>query len=73
MSLPSSPLYDYKRLDPIKKNRSSTTSNKLENLLLPVNINNNNKQQIHHQRNHCQSCGTDSSPEWRRGPTGHKT
>jgi hypothetical protein len=24
-------------------------------------------------RIHCQSCGTDSSPEWRRGPTGHKT
>ncbi|KAI9359793.1 hypothetical protein BD770DRAFT_409495 [Pilaira anomala] len=80
VSLPSSPLYDYKRLDPIKKNRSSTTFNKLENLLLPVNINNNNnnnnnnkQQHIHHQRNHCQSCGTDSSPEWRRGPTGHKT
>ncbi|KAI8364053.1 hypothetical protein BD560DRAFT_403448 [Blakeslea trispora] len=27
----------------------------------------------HHLRNCCQSCGTDSSPEWRRGPTGHKT
>ncbi|OBZ91261.1 hypothetical protein A0J61_00667 [Choanephora cucurbitarum] len=24
-------------------------------------------------RHCCQSCGTDSSPEWRRGPTGHKT
>ncbi|KAI8988748.1 hypothetical protein BDB01DRAFT_848874 [Pilobolus umbonatus] len=23
--------------------------------------------------NHCQSCGTASSPEWRRGPSGHKT
>ncbi|KAI8069743.1 uncharacterized protein B0P05DRAFT_550659 [Gilbertella persicaria] len=33
---------------------------------------NSNKQQ-QYQRNHCQSCGTDSSPEWRRGPTGHKT
>ncbi|KAJ2765869.1 hypothetical protein IWQ56_003929 [Coemansia nantahalensis] len=21
----------------------------------------------------CKSCGTDSSPEWRKGPTGHKT
>jgi hypothetical protein len=21
----------------------------------------------------CESCGTDSSPEWRRGPSGHKT
>ncbi|KAJ1815147.1 hypothetical protein LPJ56_002763 [Coemansia sp. RSA 2599] len=21
----------------------------------------------------CRSCGTDSSPEWRKGPTGHKT
>lgn len=21
----------------------------------------------------CQSCGTQSSPEWRRGPSGHKT
>lgn len=46
----------------------------LENLLLP---NNSDKQQqylsSHHPKHHCQSCGTDSSPEWRRGPTGHKT
>ncbi|KAI9262577.1 hypothetical protein EDC94DRAFT_608529 [Helicostylum pulchrum] len=71
VSLPSSPLYDYKRLDPIRKNRSSTTtttittSNKLENLLSPVHK--------PPQKNQCQSCGTSSSPEWRRGPTGHKT
>ncbi|KAI9027424.1 GATA zinc finger-domain-containing protein [Phycomyces nitens] len=24
-------------------------------------------------KNLCESCGTDSSPEWRRGPSGHKT
>ncbi|KAG2232212.1 hypothetical protein INT48_003902 [Thamnidium elegans] len=36
-----------------------------ENLLSPIH-----KQP---QKNHCQSCGTSSSPEWRRGPTGHKT
>ncbi|KAL9552803.1 hypothetical protein MBANPS3_003597 [Mucor bainieri] len=46
----------------------------LENLLLPTN---SDKQQqylnSHHPKHHCQSCGTDSSPEWRRGPTGHKT
>ncbi|RUP47430.1 hypothetical protein BC936DRAFT_145745 [Jimgerdemannia flammicorona] len=24
-------------------------------------------------KKYCESCGTDSSPEWRRGPTGHKT
>ncbi|KAF7721789.1 hypothetical protein EC973_004114, partial [Apophysomyces ossiformis] len=24
-------------------------------------------------KNICESCGTDSSPEWRRGPSGHKT
>ncbi|KAG0184410.1 hypothetical protein DFQ28_011191 [Apophysomyces sp. BC1034] len=24
-------------------------------------------------KNYCESCGTDSSPEWRRGPSGHKT
>lgn len=46
----------------------------LENLLLP---NNSDKQQqylsSHHPKHHCQSCGTESSPEWRRGPTGHKT
>ncbi|GAA5808059.1 hypothetical protein MFLAVUS_001441 [Mucor flavus] len=65
VSLPSSPLYDYKRPDPIRKNRSSTTSNKLENLLSPIHK--------PPQKNHCQSCGTSSSPEWRRGPTGHKT
>ncbi|KAI9490773.1 hypothetical protein BDB00DRAFT_790018 [Zychaea mexicana] len=23
--------------------------------------------------NRCESCGTDSSPEWRKGPSGHKT
>ncbi|GAN05162.1 conserved hypothetical protein [Mucor ambiguus] len=46
----------------------------LENLLLP---NSSDKQQQYsssqHSKHHCQSCGTDSSPEWRRGPTGHKT
>lgn len=26
-----------------------------------------------HQVNHCESCGTTSSPEWRKGPSGHKT
>ncbi|KAI8148296.1 hypothetical protein BJV82DRAFT_261764 [Fennellomyces sp. T-0311] len=24
-------------------------------------------------QNRCESCGTDSSPEWRKGPSGHKT
>ncbi|CAO0793226.1 unnamed protein product [Mucor circinelloides] len=47
----------------------------LENLLL---LPNSDKQQQyvsshHHHKHHCQSCGTESSPEWRRGPTGHKT
>ena len=26
-----------------------------------------------HHVNHCESCGTTSSPEWRKGPSGHKT
>ncbi|KAI7895736.1 uncharacterized protein EV154DRAFT_494767 [Mucor mucedo] len=84
-SLPSPPLYNVKRSlsaeyqypkriqyqyggkPPPQRKHSAPT--KLENLLSPVN----KQQQQYHHRNHCQSCGTDSSPEWRRGPTGHKT
>jgi hypothetical protein len=61
---------------PIVRNRSSSAAIKLENLLSPVIHNNNNSNKYHHpyhHRNQCQSCGTNSSPEWRRGPTGHKT
>ncbi|KAI8324750.1 hypothetical protein GQ54DRAFT_295920 [Martensiomyces pterosporus] len=28
---------------------------------------------IEPEKKTCKSCGTDSSPEWRKGPTGHKT
>jgi hypothetical protein len=55
---------------------TTTTSKsiiKLENLLLPTPPTSNMMTIMKHQRNQCQSCGTDSSPEWRRGPTGHKT
>lgn len=46
----------------------------LENLLLPTQQHNSDKQQQYNSnKHHCQSCGTESSPEWRRGPTGHKT
>lgn len=77
-SAPSSPIRKHRT-----NNNNSTTkqsSIKLESLLIPVthqqhsNNNNNNQPQYQlHQRNQCQSCGTSSSPEWRRGPTGHKT
>lgn len=59
--------YEYGGLP--NSNTKHSAPNKLENLLSPVN----KQQQQYHHRNHCQSCGTDSSPEWRRGPTGHKT
>ncbi|CAO3617063.1 unnamed protein product [Mucor hiemalis] len=64
---------------PIRKHHTNTTKQsaiKLESLLIPVTHSDNNNNQPQYQlqqRNQCQSCGTNSSPEWRRGPTGHKT
>lgn len=68
---------------PVVRNSNSnikrSSAIKLEHLLSSVihDTPTNNKQLFHHHqhtaRNQCQSCGTDSSPEWRRGPTGHKT
>lgn len=74
-SAPSSPIR--KPVHRANPSHSATTmgakhsSIKLESLLLPIPAPSPPPQPP--KRNQCQSCGTESSPEWRRGPTGHKT
>ncbi|KAI8990820.1 hypothetical protein BDF20DRAFT_996821 [Mycotypha africana] len=50
---------------------SSSKDNLQQHSLFPT-IPNRNKLYIP-SRNYCQNCGTSSSPEWRKGPSGHKT
>ncbi|GBB98806.1 hypothetical protein RclHR1_03330003 [Rhizophagus clarus] len=52
-----------------RNNNNNNNSNNNNNNNTNNNNNNNNVQGV----KKCESCHTSSSPEWRRGPTGHKT
>ncbi|KAI7901558.1 uncharacterized protein BX663DRAFT_513277 [Cokeromyces recurvatus] len=48
---------------------SNKTHEIVENTVVSLPL----KQRSSNNKHHCQNCGTRTSPEWRRGPTGHKT
>ncbi|CEP17283.1 hypothetical protein [Parasitella parasitica] len=83
-SLPSSPIkynqlneYPF-RLESEPLNQANICQEQHKKYQLHVSsipLKNTVSQQYSHNnsQHRCQSCGTESSPEWRRGPTGHKT